>query len=368
MVHRTRTRHSCVNRMIKNLAKLAVARQTNVRTVLWIGILGIGFLIAIVSATRCLAADSSYQYIRLGSETDVSPKTGFGLALMGGGSDLDEAFRWLCNRGNGGDFLVLRARGDDAYNAYVKGLCNANSVATLIIPSRASAQETAVAEIIRKAEVVFIAGGDQANYTRNWKGTPVQEALQDNIAAGKPIGGTSAGLAVLGEYIYSAEGDAPDDADLASPQVLLNPFIPRVALRRNFLHIDLLRDTLTDTHFAKRDRMGRTLGFLARIVTDGWSAQPREIAVDERNAVLVELNGDARVVGIGKGAYFLSSQAKPEVCRPGVPLTFRDITVYHAPSGAQFNVTRWRGTGGNTYSLNVVAGMIRSTQPKNEIY
>lgn len=333
------------------------------RTVLWIGILA-----AMVSAPPCLAADSSYQYIRLGNEADVSPKTVFGLALLGGGSDLDEAFRWLCNKGNGGDFLVLRARGDDAYNAYVKGLCNANSVATLIIPNRASAQEEAVAEIIRKAEVVFIAGGDQANYTRNWKGTPVQEALQDNLAAGKPMGGTSAGLAVLGEYIYSAEGDAVDDRDLASAQVLKDPFSPRVALRRDFLHIRLLRNTLTDTHFAKRDRMGRTLGFLARIVTDGWSAHPREIAVDEKSAVLVEANGDALVVGSGKGAYFLSAQAKPEVCRPGTPLTFRNTTVYHAPSGSQFNLTRWRGTGGNTYSLEVDAGMMRSTQPKNKIY
>jgi hypothetical protein len=35
--------------------------------------------------------------------------------MMGGGSDLDEAFRWLCRKGNGGDFLVLRANGNDDY-------------------------------------------------------------------------------------------------------------------------------------------------------------------------------------------------------------------------------------------------------------
>jgi cyanophycinase len=34
--------------------------------------------------------------------------------MMGGGSDLDEAFRWLYDKGNGGDFLLLRATGDDA--------------------------------------------------------------------------------------------------------------------------------------------------------------------------------------------------------------------------------------------------------------
>ena len=83
--------------------------------------------------------------------------------MMGGGSDLDEAFRWLCGRGNGGDFLILRARGEDDYNSYVNGLCKANSVATLIIPDRTAAEDPAVESLIRKAEVVFIAGGDQAN-------------------------------------------------------------------------------------------------------------------------------------------------------------------------------------------------------------
>ena len=78
--------------------------------------------------------------------------------MMGGGSDLDEAFGWLCNKDDGGDFLILRARGDDDYNSYVNGLCKVNSVATLVIPDRASADEPKVAETIRRAEVVFIAG------------------------------------------------------------------------------------------------------------------------------------------------------------------------------------------------------------------
>ncbi len=82
--------------------------------------------------------------------------------MMGGGKDLDEAFRWLCKKASGGDFLVLRARGDDDYNSYVKGMCKLNSVATLIIPDSAAAQDPAVADIIRHAEAVFIAGGNQA--------------------------------------------------------------------------------------------------------------------------------------------------------------------------------------------------------------
>ena len=163
-----------------------------------------------------LAHAGSYQYFRIGNKEDIQSKPTAGTAMMGGGSDLDEALRWLCNKGNGGDFLILRATGDDEYNSYVNGLCKANSVATLIIPNREAAQEPAVADIVRKAEVVFISGGDQANYIRGWKGTPLENAINADIAAGKPIGGTSAGLAVQGQFVYGALGDRPDDKDLAS--------------------------------------------------------------------------------------------------------------------------------------------------------
>ena len=109
-----------------------------------------------------LAHAASYQYFRLGNKTDAQTKPDAGIAMMGGGTDLDEAFRWLCHKTNGGDFLVLRATGDDDYNSYVKNLCPLNSAATLIIPDRQAAQDPAVAEIIRHAEAIFIAGGDQA--------------------------------------------------------------------------------------------------------------------------------------------------------------------------------------------------------------
>jgi len=311
---------------------------------------------------------SDYKYIRIGKDGDVTTKTVSGYALMGGGSDLDEAFRFLCDKGAGGDFLILRAAGDDDYNPYVQSLCKMNSVATLIIPSREAANDPRVAEIIEHAEAVFIAGGDQARYINWWQGTPVENALNGDIAAGKPIGGTSAGLAVLSEFIYSSQGDAPDDPALRSTQALADPYSSRVTIRRNFLKIDLLRNTLTDTHFAKRDRLGRSLVFLARIVQDGWSMNPREIAVDEKNAVLVEGDGRARVIGSGKGAYFIQVQKESSECRPGTPLSFREYAVYHAPSKGQFELKTWSGSGGSSYSLSVDKGVVSSTQAGGAVY
>jgi len=311
---------------------------------------------------------SSWKHYRLGNRDDVQTHPPAGTAMMGGGSDLDEAFRWLCQKADHGDLLVLRATGDDDYNPYIQKLCKLNSVATLILPDRASSQDPAVIEIIKQAEVLFISGGDQARYIRNWQGTPVQGAINAHIAAGKPIGGTSAGLAVQGEFVYGALGDKPDDKDLAWTDVLPNPYFARVTLVRDFLKIPHLENLITDSHFAKRNRMGRTLGFLARIMQDGWSDSPREVAIDEKSAVLLEPDGKATVVGSGKGAYFLRPTQKPAVCKKQEPLTFAQVSVYRAPAGAHFDAVQWRGTGGTAYSLSVEKGKIESTQAGKSIY
>ncbi len=324
--------------------------------------------IAALLLMASLAHAASYQYFRIGNKDDVRTKPAAGIAMMGGGDDLDDAFRWLCQKANGGDFLILRATGDDDYNSYVNGLCKLNSVATLILPNREAALDPAVAQIIRQAEVIFISGGDQANYIRSWKGTPVQDAINAHLAAGGPIGGTSAGLAVQGEFAYGALGDKPDDNDLASTDVLQNPFFDRMTLVRGFLKIPNLENLLTDSHFAKRDRMGRTLGFLARIMQDGWSKTPREVAIDEKSAVLVEPNGKGTVVGTGKGVYFLRPSIPPGVCKNAQPLTFRNISVYRVPAGGHFDLASWTGDGGTAYFLSVEKGKIQSTQAGDIVY
>jgi cyanophycinase len=241
-------------------------------------------------------------------------------------------------------------------------------VATLILRNRKAALNPRAAEIIGKAEAIFIAGGDQSRYVNFWKGTPVQDAINAHLAAGKPIGGTSAGLAVLGQFVYGCLEDKPKDADLASPQVLADPYTKRVTLVRDFLKVPALENLLTDSHFAKRDRMGRSLGFLARIAADGWSKDPREIAIDEKSALLVEEDGRARVVGAGLGVFFLQVTEAPAICKPGEPLTLRNVSVYHGPTGSTFDLNGWKGEGGEAYSISVESGRIRTSRPANAIY
>ena len=298
---------------------------------------------------------ASYHYTRLGNPADITTHTLQGAALMGGGTDQDPAFRWLCERSGGGDLLILTASNDDDYNPYIRKLCKVNSVATLQLPHRQSTSDPLVADTIRKAEAIFITGGDQSNYIKNWQGTPVQTAINDRLRDGIPIGGTSAGLAVLGEFVFTAMNDTA-----LSKETLADPYNKQVTLGTGFLTVPYMQGILTDQHFVKRDRLGRSIGFLARILQDGMAPSIREIAVDERNAVLVDEKGNAMLVGKG-AAYFMRPTTKPEVCQPGKPLTFRNIDVYRIRRGGHFHIPDWTGSGGAAYVLSAVDGKLESS-------
>jgi len=331
-------------------------------------IMGLGVLLA-TSGLVALGQSPAYRYIRAGAQADIKAQSRPGFALMGGGTDLDEAFKFLCDRAGGGDFLVLRATGDDEYNFYLRGLCRLNSVATLIIPNRDAAANTFVVDAIKRASAIFIAGGDQANYINFWMNTPVQRALNDAIRRGVPIGGTSAGLAVMGEFIYTAQGDKPDDPNLDGRTALADPYSARITLASGFLNIAILKDVITDTHFARRDRMGRLLVFLARLnEPDGRpdATRVRGIGVQERAAILLEPDGKAHVVGYG-AAYFIDSDRGLGAIQSHKLPTFGPFTVQKVLPGSDFYVKSWAGDG-ITYRLSVENGKIHSSQTANEIY
>lgn len=316
---------------------------------------------------RVRAADApSYRYFRVGNPNNTLVSTHPGYGLIGGGTDLDEAFVWLCNRSGGGDFLVIRAGGTDAYNPYVQSLCHVNSVATLIIPGREAANDPFVARAISSAAAIFIAGGDQANYINFWRDTPVQLALDDAIHRGIPIGGTSAGLAVLGEFAYSAQNDPPDGPDLGSPLALANPFHPQVVIVHGFLEIPELRGVITDTHFHARDRLGRTVVFMARILASSDAREIHAIGIDPHTAFLLDRGGHGVVAGTG-AAYFFEAATRPAVCRPATPLTFSTISVRRLVAGEKFNLSKWAGDGVG-YTLSAVSGMLHSSQANGAIY
>ena len=304
----------------------------------------------------------THQSFLTGSAADAKSRPSAGFALVGGGKDVDAAFEWFVKKAAGGDVVVLRASGADSYNPYINAKGKVDSVESLVIKTPEAANDPAVLEKIRNAEALFIAGGDQWNYVHIWGPSPMSAAIQGLIDHGVPVGGTSAGLAVLGQYFFTAEKDT-----VTSPQALANPYDEHVTIGSDFLHIPLLDNVITDSHFVRRDRMGRLLVFLARILTDQKRTEARAIAIDERTAALLEPNGSIAVAGEGP-AYFLRVSGRPELCRPGSPLTLRRVSVYRVKQGGRFDVKTWTGAGGEAYELSVEAGVIHSTQSGGATY
>lgn len=163
-------------------------------------------------------------------------------------TDTDEAFIWQIKNANGGDFVVLRAAGDDAYNSYIYGLSIAasarlNSVTTILFNDGKASSDPDVLDLIRNAEAVFMAGGDQSKYLEYWVDTDVQKILQQKLA-NITIGGTSAGLAVQGNTVYTGE-----TGSVTSDEALDNPYDRYITLAPAFLNIPFLETVITDTHF-----------------------------------------------------------------------------------------------------------------------
>jgi cyanophycinase-like exopeptidase len=323
--------------------------------------------LALAAAARPAEAVQGYDYFVAGNPADVvTPTTGL-LVLQGGGTDVDENFVRMGARSGGGDFVVIRASGGDAYNPYILGLCGCDSVETIVFKNRQAAYDAFVLDKIRRAEALFIAGGDQSEYVTFWKNTPVEDAIHAVAAKPAPVGGTSAGMAILSEFVYSALSAK----SLTSAGALANPFHRDLTLDRDFLALPQLGGIITDQHLQERDRMGRTVAFLARLVKDGWTTVGLAIAADRETALHVDpADGSAEVFATPTHptpyVYFLRTPGPPEVCAPKQPLTYRGLSVYRIGPGARFDLPRWRGSGGLAYTLSAEAGVLVSS--RGEIY
>jgi len=256
----------------------------------------------------------------VGNTKDVEVETTSGIVLMGGGKDVDKAIQWMINKSGGGDFKIIRATGTNAYNRYVHNLAEVNSVETLLIDSRDLANNDEINKKILEAEAIFIAGGNQADYTKFWSNTALEETLQYLIEEKKiPIGGTSAGCAILGQYIFDAI-----QGTVYSDEAMNDPFINYVSLQENkIMQLPTLKGVITDTHYDNPDRIGRHLIFLARIKKD-FNTNAKGIGIQEETAVCIEADGTAKVFGKGN-AFFIKPfehSLIPEILERGQPLTW----------------------------------------------
>lgn len=289
-------------------------------------IVGLSLFVGAWGALSSCAANAQgsvgYQHYTAGdivSERLREPEPG--LLLIGGGDWSREAWHWFVKKSGNGHIVIIRASQDGSDGQWiVDEIGGVASVHTLVFSERSAAFEQPVIELLNRADAIFIAGGDQSNYVRFWKDTPVEDALNAHMAAGRPLGGTSAGLAILGGAGYGAM--APVAVD--SPVALSDPHGPLVTLVRDFIDAPLLEHVITDTHFSERSRLGRLIAFVAQS-RSGPDPDAVGLGVDEDTSLIVEPGGSARLYSTSGGeAWLVRPQGAPSFASDGA-LTWRDV-------------------------------------------
>lgn len=185
-------------------------RARRLALALWIG-----------AASAVLDSDGGVSFYCVGNcDSPRKVESRGGNAMMGGhmyaGVTIETdliAYRWFLERAAGGDVLVLTADAApcDIYNPFIYNMSSArtpNSVTTACFTSRDGSSSKKLKALLDGASGLFVTGGDQSKYYDYWRGTAVAEALSSGVV----VGGSSAGLAIQGEFLFDAEdggGESP---------------------------------------------------------------------------------------------------------------------------------------------------------------
>ena len=308
-----------------------------------------GLLLAVVLAlfTGRAVADANaqpdskeYTYYSIGdAPTAHAAGTRAAMLLLGGGEWPMPAIRDFISAAGKGHIVILRASGDDeAQLDFWRNGGGPRAVSTVVFHGRQAAFDPNVIRLLQSADGIFIAGGDQANYIRYWDGTPVQTAMNEHVRAGRPIAGTSAGLAILGRHAYGClDGDSMD-----SPRALANPLRSGLTLWTGLLTLPGLEHVLTDSHFSERHRLGRLVSFLARLAHDQPATQGAVIGlgIDEESGLWIEPTGEARVVSRKQGAVWWVKAGSPAAnLEQGKPLAQSGIEVVRLGTDSEIQLT-----------------------------
>jgi len=263
----------------------SMMKQVALGVICWIGL----------AAMPAQAKDSGYRHYSLGTLSSPTPApVSGGLLLMGGGDRNIDAMRWFFAKAGHGHIVILRAsQGPEIGEEFYREVGGIASAETFVFENRDAATDKRILAALKQADGIFIAGGDQSRYVRYWRGTPIAAALEAHVAAGRPLGGTSAGLAMLGEQLYGAM----DGGSITTPEALADPHGPATTIEGDFLRLPQLQGVITDTHFKERDRLGRLFAFVAKAQSGRPADAPAllGLGVDESAALAVDADGTARI-------------------------------------------------------------------------
>ena len=296
--------------------------------------------------------------------------------LAGGGdsSPFDVGRKKFFQEGGNGKDILLIAQGTEqrelvnfVYDYYADG--KSRSVTSLNITTRDQANDPRMTKIVNGADAIWFGGGAQSFYQSIWQGTALFGALARAAANNVAIGGTSAGMAILGQAAYV---ELPWDS-IKSRFASQNPLDPRVSISYQGGQLPFaalssgsntpLNNFITDTHFSARDRMGRLIAFAAK-------TNMRGLGVDEETAVLIERSGNTwKWSTYGTGSVYIVTPSSNNV-RPKyqdiLRLTYGPMNVYRIGPGSR-NLTDVFGSG-PSYRIWVTTGTVYTTENGGSLY
>ncbi|MEU7123473.1 pre-peptidase C-terminal domain-containing protein [Streptomyces zaomyceticus] len=303
--------------------------------------------VALITVTAAMTiqqpAHAAADRIRLGSTSDVSRASWNGPAftMNGAGGVVAASMTRAIDDIRGGtgsiDVVVLSGSAPTSGSRTpecdtVMGLTGVNSCTTWTLTAAGDGNNSQVNTDVRNAEFVYFAGGDQCRYTA-WKGTALEASVESVVAKGGGSGGGSAGHHINSPVVYDA-----CNGSVTSAEALANPYDRYISFTTGMFQWANYGGVVNDSHFVTRDRMGRTMAFLARSVKDGLTTGGAAwgVGVEEGGGSLfVDRNGMA--TQYGKDAYVVLADHQPEQAVDRKPLTYSGFKIWRLTPGGTFD-------------------------------
>ncbi len=269
------------------------------------------------------------------------------LVLVGGGGESnggwsDAPYTWALDQSQNRKVAVIYYSTSSSWIPEYFMDLGASDTARFDIDNLTLANSQATYDSLMNYDVFFIKGGNQWDYYNTWKGSKVEDAITDKFNQGGVIMGTSAGMAILSDVIFSAENGTvyPDEATANG----VPDYNIKSMLEYDFLNI--FPDYIFDSHFVERGRFGRLISFISNAC---WSAGPciDGIGVDDRTALCIDsknigtVMGSASVAIIKRDPNFISymKEAKYTQLLNGNTFNFNTKQVVNSPNSINIDPT-----------------------------
>lgn len=251
------------------------------------------------------------------------------LVIIGGGDRTEEIMKKLVESAelSPTDHIVILPMSseepDSAYY-YVKkdlDLLTNHPIAYLNFTKQTTSNKQLV-DSVKTAKLIFITGGDQSRFMNIVSGTPVYDAIHYAYEHGATVGGTSAGAAMMCEYMIT--GNQLRDSTYSATFYSIET--NNIELTQG---LGLIKNIIIDQHFVVRSRYNRLLTALQthpNLVCTG---------IDESTALLIHGN-TATVIGESQVVYF-KNEGKIKVNKKN-KISFEDLRIKIFVAGDSFKI------------------------------